>query len=53
MGDGVINIRHLRSLVEEVGYAGPIEVEIFNHILWNMPGDEVLQLMVERYLAHA
>lgn len=53
MGDGVIDIRRLRGLVEEAGYNGLIEVEIFNNALWEMPGDEVLQLMASRYLAHA
>jgi sugar phosphate isomerase/epimerase len=53
MGDGVIDIRRLRGLVEDAGYNGLIEVEIFNNALWEMPGDEVLQLMVARYLAHA
>lgn len=53
MGDGVIDIRRLRSCVDEAGYAGPIEVEIFNEALWNTPGDDILQLMCERYLAHA
>ena len=53
MGDGVVDIRRLRGLVEEAGYNGLIEVEIFNNALWEMPGDEVLQLMASRYLAHA
>ncbi|GHO54473.1 hypothetical protein [Ktedonobacter robiniae] len=38
--------------VEEGGYAGPIEVEIFNYAIWHTPGDEVLHLMKERYLAY-
>jgi sugar phosphate isomerase/epimerase len=53
MGDGVIDIRRLRGLVEEAGYSGLIEVEIFNNMLWEMPGDEILQLMASRYLAYA
>ncbi|HSH82932.1 MAG TPA: sugar phosphate isomerase/epimerase family protein [Herpetosiphonaceae bacterium] len=52
MGDGVIELRRLRTAVDAAGYAGPIEVEIFNQALWNMPGDELLALMCERYLAH-
>jgi sugar phosphate isomerase/epimerase len=50
MGDGVIELRRIRSAVEEAGYAGPIEVEIFNRDLWATPGDQVLALMKERYL---
>ncbi|GCE45524.1 sugar phosphate isomerase/epimerase [Thermosporothrix hazakensis] len=52
MGDGVIELRRLRTAVEQAGYTGPIEVEIFNQQLWSMPGDEILQLMCERYLEH-
>jgi sugar phosphate isomerase/epimerase len=52
MGDGVIELRRLRSAVDAAGYTGPIEVEIFNQALWDAPGDEVLALMRDRYLAH-
>ena len=50
MGDGVIELRRLRTAVEAAGYTGPIEVEIFNQAIWDTPGDEVLALMAERYL---
>jgi sugar phosphate isomerase/epimerase len=50
MGDGVIELRKLRTAVELAGYSGPIEVEIFNRALWNTPGDEVIALMKRRYL---
>jgi sugar phosphate isomerase/epimerase len=52
MGDGVIEIRRLRHAVEHAGYHGPIEVEILNQTIWNMPGDDVLKLMCQRYLEH-
>ena len=52
MGDGVIELRRIRAAVEAAGYDGPIEVEIFNRELWDMPGDELLALMRERYLAY-
>jgi sugar phosphate isomerase/epimerase len=51
-GDGVIELRRLRGAVEAAGYAGPIEVEIFNQQVWDTPGDEVLALIKERFLAH-
>jgi sugar phosphate isomerase/epimerase len=51
MGDGVIDLRRLRGVVESAGYTGPIEVEIFNQALRDRPGDEVLALLRERYLA--
>jgi sugar phosphate isomerase/epimerase len=50
MGDGLIQIRRLRQAVDAAGYAGPIEVEIFNQKVWDMPGDEALLLVKERYL---
>jgi sugar phosphate isomerase/epimerase len=52
MGDGVIELRRMREAVEAAGYAGPIEVEIFNEVVWAMPGDDVLKLIGERYLEH-
>jgi sugar phosphate isomerase/epimerase len=52
MGDGVIDIRRIRIAVEQAGYRGPIEVEIFNQEIWNRPGDEVLEEMKQRYLEH-
>jgi sugar phosphate isomerase/epimerase len=51
MGDGVIELRRLREAVEAAGYSGPIEVEIFNQRIWDMPGPEVLALAKERYLS--
>lgn len=50
MGDGWIELGKLREAVDETGYNGPIEVEIFNETIWAMPPDDVLELMKERYL---
>jgi sugar phosphate isomerase/epimerase len=52
MGDGRIELRRIRAMVEAAGYRGPIEVEIFNRAIWEAPGDAVLAQMAERYLAH-
>lgn len=52
MGDGVIDIRTIRQAVEAAGYRGPIEVEIFNQSIWDMRGDEALELMKTRYLQY-
>jgi sugar phosphate isomerase/epimerase len=49
MGDGVIDNRKLRLLVEQAGYGGPIEVEIFNRSLWDSDPDSVLAQVVERF----
>jgi sugar phosphate isomerase/epimerase len=50
MGDGVIELRRIRTAVEDAGYHGPIEVEIMNESLWSQPGDKVLALTTRRYL---
>jgi sugar phosphate isomerase/epimerase len=51
MGDGVIDLRGLRALVEEAGYDGPIEVEVINPALAALPGDELMALVSERCLS--
>lgn len=50
MGQGVIEIRRLRQAVEVAGYDGPIEVEIFNQEVWQMPAREVIQKIRACYL---
>lgn len=52
MGDGVIELRRIRTAVENAGYHGPIEVEIMNESLWSQPAGEVLTQTVQRYLSH-
>jgi hypothetical protein len=37
----------------EAGYTGPIEVEIFNEELWQLPGRELLRLIKNRFIAYA
>lgn len=49
MGDGRIDNRKLRLLVEKAGYDGPIEVEIFNQALWDSDPDAVLAQVIERF----
>jgi sugar phosphate isomerase/epimerase len=51
MGDGVIELRRIRTSVDETGYDGPIEVEIMNESLWARPLDEIFKMTVARYLA--
>lgn len=52
MGDGVIEVRRIRDAVDQGGYAGPIEVEIFNAAVWATPLDALLPLTKERFLTH-
>lgn len=49
MGDGHIDFKRLRSLVDDAGYSGDIEVEIFNADVWADDPDDVLALMKQRY----
>jgi sugar phosphate isomerase/epimerase len=49
MGDGAIDNRKLRLLVEKAGYNGPIEVEIFNRAIWDADPDAVLAQVIERF----
>lgn len=49
MGDGVIDFARFGEAVAAAGYRGPIEVEIFNHAVWDTPGAEVLATMSERF----
>ncbi len=49
MGDGVIDIRSLRQAVEDAGFAGYCEIEIFSNRWWSMPMDQVLKICIERH----
>jgi sugar phosphate isomerase/epimerase len=49
MGDGVIDLPGIRRMIEDAGYHGPQEVEIFSaNNWWKRPGDEVLAVIKER-----
>ncbi|WP_433319627.1 sugar phosphate isomerase/epimerase family protein [Micromonospora chersina] len=50
MGDGHIDFPPFRRAVEEAGYTGDTEVEIFNAEVWATDPDEVLATMKDRYL---
>ncbi|WP_326765684.1 sugar phosphate isomerase/epimerase [Streptomyces sp. NBC_01591] len=53
LGDGAVDFRAFRTLVEATGFDGPIEVEIFNEGLWARDGAEVLAEVASRYAEHA
>ncbi|MFB6814549.1 sugar phosphate isomerase/epimerase family protein [Streptomyces sp. NPDC056347] len=53
LGDGSVDFRAFRSMVEATGFDGPIEVEIFNETLWARDGAEVLAEVAARYAEHA
>ncbi len=50
MGDGVIDLRGMRRMIEAAGFKGPQEVEIFSaENWWKKPGDQVIATCIERY----
>jgi sugar phosphate isomerase/epimerase len=50
MGDGVIDLRSIRAMVEAAGYRGHCEVEILSaENWWKRDPDEVLQICIERH----
>ena len=50
MGDGVADLKGLRAAVENAGYGGLCEVEVFSaENWWKRPPDEVLDVIVERF----
>jgi sugar phosphate isomerase/epimerase len=49
-GDGAIDLKRIRALVEATGYAGHIDVEIFSaQNWWKRDPDEVLRICLERH----
>jgi sugar phosphate isomerase/epimerase len=52
MGDGVADLKGIRAAVEDAGYNGACEVEIFSAADWWLRDpNEVLDVMVERFRA--
>ncbi|MDD9909203.1 MAG: sugar phosphate isomerase/epimerase [Ahrensia sp.] len=50
MGDGVADLKAIRKAVEDAGYVGPCEVEIFSaNDWWKRDPGNVLDVMVERF----
>jgi sugar phosphate isomerase/epimerase len=49
MGDGIIELKKIRGLVEAAGYAGFAEVEIFSDRWWSHSAGEVLDTCIARY----
>jgi sugar phosphate isomerase/epimerase len=49
MGDGIIDIPHIRGRVEAAGFDGLIEVEIINPAVWDLPRDTLLERVRDRF----
>jgi sugar phosphate isomerase/epimerase len=48
-GDGIIDLRHIRSLVEAAGYAGHCDVEVLSQNWWQRDPAEVLRICIDRH----
>jgi sugar phosphate isomerase/epimerase len=49
VGDGVINHRKIRNILDEICYAGPFELEIFSaDDWWKRDPEEVVRIAIER-----
>ncbi len=49
MGDGIIDLHGFRSMIDAAGYDGPIEVEILNPAIWDLPRAELMRTTIERF----
>lgn len=49
MGDGYIDFPTITRWVAATGYAGDIEVEIFNQAIWDSEADSVIATVADRY----
>lgn len=52
MGEGCIDIKGIRAMVEATGFVGPIEVEIFSTRHWSRDPDEFFADILESYQNH-
>ena len=52
MGEGCIDNRYIRQLVEETGFDGAIEVEVFSTRHWARDQDVYLKEIIQAYLDH-
>ena len=52
MGEGCIDLRSIRRRVEDAGFNGMIEVEVFSDRWWSRPPEKFLSAITEAYLNH-
>jgi sugar phosphate isomerase/epimerase len=50
MGEGCIDLRGIRGMVEDSGFKGMIEVEVFSNRWWEKPPQEFLKAIKHSYL---
>lgn len=52
MGDGVIDLKKIRGWMEDSGYAGYVEVEIFSaRNWWQRPEEEIIDVCIDRLVS--
>jgi sugar phosphate isomerase/epimerase len=49
MGDGIIDLAGFRAMIDAAGYDGPIEVEILNPAIWDLPREQLFPTVIERF----
>jgi sugar phosphate isomerase/epimerase len=52
MGEGCIPLKKIRSWVEEAGFKGFIEVEIFSNIYWKIDQEKFLDNIIDSYMKY-
>lgn len=52
MGEGCIPLRQIRGWVEQTGFDGPVEVEIFSDAYWGTDQAAYLERVVDAWAAH-
>jgi sugar phosphate isomerase/epimerase len=52
MGEGCIPLRQIRTWVEDAGFEGYIEVEIFSNNYWAQDQSSYIQAIRQAYLDH-
>ena len=50
MGDGCIDVRGIRQIMDSAGFTGFHEVEVFSEDYWAWDQQEYLELITRRYL---
>lgn len=53
MGEGCIPLRQIRRWVEDAGFDGYVEVEIFSELYWKQDQHAFLRQIQDAYLAHS
>jgi sugar phosphate isomerase/epimerase len=53
MGEGCIDVPMIRSWVEQAGFDGPVEVEVFSEDYWSIDQDQYVAKIAAAFLSHS